>query len=387
MVKEFEAANPGVKVRPERKTADSTYADILLQEFAANRAPDVMFLSTDNLEMVGASGKLADLNPYLAKEPDLKVSDFYETMTRRFTVDGKLMVLPRDIAPVAVIYYNKDLFDKAKLPYPRDDWDWEQLRADALKLTKRDPQGRPITLGFADDWNIADAWILSAGGGMVDDYYKPTRLTCASPASLEGLLFRWKLLNVDKVMPAGSDNQAISGGAEARFLNGELGMLHSGIWKTPAFRKIDKFKWDVVRFPAKKGVKNVRYVAGGSGYTMRSDVLNPELCWKFIKFLAGPQGEQRLAETGLVQPALRKLAEGKVFLDGKDPKNKKMLLYAADRGVASPAWKPWQEFNRSVWLPITDKVWLSEFKGGPEGVKEAFKAAEKAGNEKFFGIK
>lgn len=388
MCREFEAANPGVHVKPERKNADNTYPDILLQEFAANKAPDVMFVSTDNIELIEASGKLADLNTFLAKETDLKATDYYDLMIKRFSKDGRLLVLPRDVAPIAVVYYNKNLFDKAKLPYPKDNWNWEDLRADAKKLTKRDAKGVPSQIGFGDDWNLVDAWILSSGGGMVDDYYKPTKFTMASPESLEGILFRWKLLMEDKVMPSGADTQALNGGASAQFLNGEMAMFHSGIWKTPMFRKIDKFKWDVVRFPTRKGAQNPHFVAGGSGYTMRSDVKNPELCWKLIKYMAGPEGQSRLAATGLAQPALKKLAVDKFFNDGMDPRNKQMLAYAAEQGLAAPAWKPWQEFNRSVWAPMTDKMWIAgEYKGGPEGVVATVKEAEKAGNEKFFGGK
>ncbi len=69
LLKDFQAANPGVTVKPERKNADSTYADVLLQEFAAGTAPDVIFVSTDNVDLLSGSDKLADLNPILAKGP------------------------------------------------------------------------------------------------------------------------------------------------------------------------------------------------------------------------------------------------------------------------------------------------------------------------------
>jgi multiple sugar transport system substrate-binding protein len=385
MCKEFEAANPGVHVKPERKNADSTYADVLLQEFAANKAPDVMFISTDNFELVDASGKLADLNPYLAKEPDLKATDYYDLMIKRFSKDGKLLVLPRDIAPVAVVYYNKDLFDKAKLSYPKDTWNWDELRADAIKLTKRDARGVPSQIGFGDDWPMVDSWILAGGGGMVDDYYHPTKFTLATPESLAGILFRWKMLMQDKVMPSGADTQAMNSGAQAQFLNGQLAMFHSGIWKTPTFRNIKTFKWDVARFPTKKGAKDPHFVVGGSGYTMRGDTANPDLCWKLIKFLAGPEGQSRLATTGLAQPALKKLAKEKFFSDGMDPHNKQMLEYAAEHGLSSPAWAPWQEFLRGVWTPETDKMWVvGEYTGGPEGVVATIQEVEKSANEKFF---
>jgi multiple sugar transport system substrate-binding protein len=35
-----------------------------------------------------------------------------------------------------VLLYNKDLFDKAGIPYPNNNWKWEDLRNAAKKLTK-----------------------------------------------------------------------------------------------------------------------------------------------------------------------------------------------------------------------------------------------------------
>jgi multiple sugar transport system substrate-binding protein len=382
LLKEFEQSHPGVKIRPERKNADGTYADVLLQEFAAGTAPDVIFVSTDNIDLLSDSGKLADLRPWLAKETDLKESDYYEAMTTRFSSKGQLLVLPRDIAPISCVYYNKDLFDQAKLPYPKDDWTWDDLRRLALKLTVRRADGSPKQLGFADDWNLVDAWILAGGGKHLDSFSNPTRFTFAEDGALDGILFRWNLLQKDKVMPSSADNQALNGGAMAMFLNGTLAMFHSGLWKTPTLRNIKTFKWDVAPFPRKAGVKPL-YWSGGSGYSMRSDVANPELCWQLIKFMAGPEGQRRLAATGLAQPALKKMAEGPEFLDGKDPQNKKMLLNCALNGLASPAWKPWVEFLRTVWGPQTDAIWIKGYEGDPAAV---IKDVQKQANRKFFNI-
>lgn len=386
MVKEFEAANPGIKVRPERKEASAVYADVLLQEFAADRAPDVIFASTDNMELLVSSGKLADLTPYLAAEPDLKIDDYYASMVDAFSRDGKLLALPRDIAPVAVIYYNKSKFDEAKLPYPKDNWTWDDLAAAATKLTLREKDGSVKQWGFADDWAILESWVYTSGGKFLDDYKKPTRATIASPEAMEGVLFRWKLIQKNKCMPSTSDSQALAntGGPGAMFMTGKLAMLHSGIWKTPAFRKIDGFKWDVAPFPVKKGAKNSAQFGGGSGYTMRTNVKNPEACWKLIKFLAGPEGQKRMAATGLAQPSLKAMANSEIFLDGKDPQNKKMLLAMGEKLIATPAWTGWQEFLRGIWGPTTDPMWVGGFEGDPAAL---IKKAEDKANEKFFSKK
>jgi ABC-type glycerol-3-phosphate transport system substrate-binding protein len=383
LVHDFEAANPGVKVKPERKNSDSTYADVLLTEFASDSAPDVIFVSTDNIDILADSNKLADLNPWLAKDPDLKADQYYDAMIKRFSKNGKLMVLPRDIAPISCVYYNKDLFDKAGLAYPKDDWTWDDLRTDAMRLTKRGADGTLKQAGFADDWNLVDTWILSGGGKHLDDYFNPTKFTFAEGGALDGILFRYKLLQVDKAMPSSSDSQSLNGGSMALFLNNQLGMFHSGLWKTPGFRKIQNFKWDVAPFPRKKGTDPM-YWAGGSGYTMKADAANPELCWKLIKFMAGPDGQKRIASTGLAQPALKALANSPVFLDGQDPQNKKMLLYCAEHAQASPAWKPWVEFVDTMWRPMTDPMWIQGYTGDPDAL---LKDLQDKANAKFFPAK
>ncbi len=386
LCKEFEKAHPGVHVKPERKTPDITYADVLLQEFAANNAPDVIFVSPDNLEILSEAGKLADLTPFIAKDTELKVSDYYDVLIQRFSSNGKLLAIPRDIAPIACVFYNKDLFDQAGLAYPKDDWHWEELEEAAKKLTHRDANGKATQYGFADEINLAEAWVLAAGGTMVDDYVHPTRFTMAESPGVDGILFRWKLLQVDRVMPSSSETRSYQagGGALGVFLNGQVAMLHTGIWKTPEFRKITRFHWDVARFPTKKGAKDPGYIIASSGYTMKNDAANPELCWQLIKFMGGPIGQTRLAQTGLAQPSLKALADSPVFLDGQDPKNKKMLIDAAKHGHCPPAWGPWQEFLRAVWLPGTDPIWLSDFKGDPLAVVK--EVAEK-GNQKYFKAK
>ncbi len=380
LLKDFEAAHPGVTIRPERKNSDGTYADVLLTEFASNTAPDVIFVSTDNFDVLADSGKLADLTPFAQKDPSVHLDDYYPAMVKRFSQDGHLMVLPRDIAPIACVYYNKDLFDKAHLAYPKDDWTWDDLRRDALALTKRSADGTLLQAGFADDWNLVDAWELAGGGKQLDDFYHPTRFTFAEDGALAGIMFRYRLLQVDRVMPSSADSQALNGGAMAMFLNGQLAMFHSGLWKVPTFRQIGNFHWDVAPFPRKAGVQPL-YWSGGSGYTMRKGVANPQLCWELIKYMAGPEAESRMAATGLVQPALRSLANSPVFLDGKDPKNKKMLLYCAEHAQASPAWKPWVEFTDTLWRPQTDPMWIKGYTGDPVAL---LKGLEAQANAKYF---
>lgn len=381
LIKDFEAAHPGVKVRSERKPADRSYADLLLTEFASGSAPDVIFISTNDFTQFVGPRKFMDLGPFMEREPGIKLKDFYKPMTQAFSREGLLYALPRDVAPVACVYYNKALFDKAGLPYPKDGWNWQDLRRTAKALTIRAKNGAATQMGFADEWNLFESFVLSAGGGLVDDYMNPRRLKVDSPEALEGIKFRQMLLLQDKVMPLAADNQALNSGPSALFMNSRLAMLYSGIWKTPQFRQIKDFDWDIAYFP--KGPTGKRgFTAGGSGYAISADTKKADLGWELVKFLAGPEGQRRLAASGLLQPALKKLARSPAFLDGKKPLNKKFLLEAAEIGVPAPQMERWQEYVTNVWNPTTDPIWFKD--ATPADAERLVREAAAKGRKKYF---
>jgi multiple sugar transport system substrate-binding protein len=119
----------------------------------------------------------------------------------------------------------------------------------------------------------------------------------------------------------------------------------------------------------------------GSGYGIASTATDPAAAWKLVRFLGGPEGQKLLATTGLAQPAIKKLAASKVFLDGQKPLNKKMLLKAAEKGYTSPALGSWSEFYDGIWRPQTDLIWTPDFAGGEEAM---IKAAVAQGNTLLF---
>ncbi len=382
LLRDFEKQNPGVKIRDERKVmSGQTYADALSTEFAAGKGPDVIFMVAEIKDLLTEKGLLEDLSPMVAQDASLNLKDYYPSMVDRFSVDGHLYALPRDIAPFACIYYNKKLFDAKKVPYPTDDWNWKGLLDRAKALTERDSKGIGKVLGFADDWPMIGGWVLSSGGQMVDNYANPTKVTLDSEKALRGILFRWDMMFTHKVMPLTSDSKTLSQGSAGMFLNGTLAMYYCGVWKTPEFRKIDTFDWDFAMFP--KGPDGTRgFDSGGSGYGISKGAANKELAWKLVRFLAGPEGQKAMATTGLTQPSIMSLADSPVFIDGQKPHNKKMLLKAAQIAVHPPASSKWLNFNTGVWAPITDVIWVQGFDRAK--VADVVKRAVTEGNKKLF---
>jgi ABC-type glycerol-3-phosphate transport system substrate-binding protein len=129
-----------------------------------------------------------------------------------------------------------------------------------------------------------------------------------------------------------------------------------------------KCNWDVVMFP--KGPKGIRgFATGGSGYAITSATEHPQEAWEVVKCLAGDEGQEKLADTGLAQPANRKIAEGIHFAQGSAaPLNKGMLNEAVKYVVYDPFHIRWREAQDKYITPKLDLI-----NSGKISVEEGFK--------------
>lgn len=269
LVRDFEKLNPDIKVKSEPKPANpARYAESLMTELAAGREPDVIFVSSTISDILEEAKVMEDMRTYIKKDADLSLDDFYPQVLDQFTFDSGLIAVPRDIAPIACVYYNKALFDKAGVPYPSDEWNWDDLLSAAKKMNHRTGKSMTSVFGYTEDWAMLEPWVFSSGGAFVDDFAHPKKIVLDTPEAIRGIRYRYELMAKHKVMPATGENQGMAGGAEALFLNGQAAMFLSGIWKSPSLRDIKDFDWDIVMFP--KGPEGKRgFASGGSGSTLR----------------------------------------------------------------------------------------------------------------------
>jgi len=371
----------GIEVVQERASSGNPYMEKVITQAAAGYAPDVLFVEVGNFKEFVDRGLLVDLTPYIEKDKgkDFNIKDYYPQIIDRFTLDGKLYVIPRDIAPECVIYYNKKMFDEAGVPYPKNDWTWKDLLDTAKKLTKKDAKGRITQFGFLDEWPIWEAFAYSNGGALVDDVKHPKKCIIDSPENIEAVQFRADLINKYKVMPA-PYQVTVEGSYDtsSMFMAGKVAMFYSGIWKTPFFRDITSFDWDVVMFP--KGPKGKRaFPTGGSGYAITSQCKDKEAAWEVVKRLSGEQGQADLASIGLLQPAIIKLAESKTFLNDQKPTHKDIVLEGVNYIKFAPLMAEWEEINIRFIAPALDRVW-----NGTETAEKALKAVAPEINNAYF---
>ncbi|MDP8262119.1 MAG: sugar ABC transporter substrate-binding protein [Candidatus Ancaeobacter aquaticus] len=343
----------------------SDYISKILTRIAGGTPPDVIFTEVDMFANFYDKNAFMDLTPFIDNDKDFDIDGFFPEVVARFTKKGKIYCIPRDTAPFACVFYNKDLFDLEKVEYPNDDWNWYDLLHKAKKLTKVE-NGRTVQYGFYT-W----AWqnfIYSNGGSLVDNIDNPTKCTLDDPKSLAGLRFNVELINKYKVSPSQTALANLGTQVVQMFMAGKIAMFASGIWEVPMLRKITTFDWDVAMFPM--GPTGIRgFGTGGSGYSILKTCKNPAAAWEVVKALSGSYGQIRFADAGLAQPANMKIAEGPHWaLSPKLPKNKKMLNEAVQYVTYNPFNPNWRMATDLYINPELDLVF-----SGKETPKEAMK--------------
>ena len=128
----FEAANPDIKIEVQ----DSPAADYITKlNTQLNGGSDVdLFLikEADKTKTFYDRGQLANLTPYVeASGIDMSA---YNGTDANFTFDGNLYAMPLRTDQY-VLFYNKDLFDAAGVPYPDNDMTWAEFEELVDKCT------------------------------------------------------------------------------------------------------------------------------------------------------------------------------------------------------------------------------------------------------------
>jgi multiple sugar transport system substrate-binding protein len=377
---DLQKENPGLKIQLET-TPYGDYQQKISTQIAGGIAPDILYVEVNNFVDLYTRGALDDITPYV-KRDSYDLSGYYPTVLQRFSQGGGLYALPQDTAPTGLVYYNKAVFRDAGVPYPPDDWNWpDDFLSVCQKLVKRDAKGKITRWAYCDAYPIQyNNFLYSAGANYVDDPDHPTRFTLDSPAALQAIQFRWDLIHKYHVSPSPTEIQAFSigSGVQQMLVNGSIAMMDSGVWHTPQLLKAQNLDFDVALFPKGPGGQH-GWGMGGSGYGLCKYSKNKEAAWKVLEALAGAANQARLAQAGMIQPALMKLAHSDAFLQAPGAAHKEILLDMPKDGHYTPLMANWNEIFYGNLGPAMDPVWL-----GTQTPSQVLPGITKRINEKFF---
>jgi multiple sugar transport system substrate-binding protein len=345
------------------------YRQRLVTNLVGGAPPDVFLFQYRELGVFLANKSVEPIAPYLAKSSLIKPDDFYPQALKAFTdAGGTQLCLPQNVSPL-VVYYNKALFDAAKLAYPAANWTWADFltAAKALTVNINDPKTAQWGAGVQPDITRFLPVLWANGGTLVDDDLKPTKFTVDTPEGRAALAQFFALRNTDQVVP--DEPSIIASSLLDRFLNGSLGMIMFSRRLVPGLRAV-KFDWDVAPLPSING-KRVPTLFS-DGYCMTQQSKDKDSAWKFIEYAASTEGQTILAQSGRSVPSLKSVATSPAFLDAaRKPANAQVFLDSlADARLAphSPSWADAEEeISHQIEMGFFDGIGVDKV---IEGIKD-----------------
>ncbi len=364
--KEFMRLNPDVRVRFENLPY-AQYWDKFQTMTAAGVAPDVIFMESGRFPKFAESGSLENLEAYIKRDGDLELDDFYPRALDSYRWKGDIYGLPNDIA-IGVVFFNKDLFDEAGVPYPKQGWTWDDYLAAAKALTfDFDEDGRLDQYGtLTGDWRH---FVWQNGGDLVDDPRHPTRSTMNTPEVIEAL--QWLVdLRFKHHVTTRPGELADMGGYEM-FMTGKVAMVFGGHWDVPTYSKLTRFRWDVAALPKGRFRANNAY---GSALCIPSKSRNKQAAWRYIKFLTGRAGQAIMVGSDFSTPARKSVARSKEYLT-PPPDGEQVFVNEIPFGHPLPFTPKYLEMG-NVAEEVMDLMWLGK-QSVPDTCKELDKRIDK----------
>ena len=294
----FQKANPDIKV-DVIEIAAKDYPDKMTVMLAAGEDVDVFavkdFASYSNYL---SRNYLYPLDSFIKKaKVDLKP---YGGALNYVKSSGKLMVFPYR-SDIYVLYYNKDIFDKAKVAYPTNDMTWAQFRETAKKLTSGEGNDK-IWGAYFHSWRsqIQCPILLTTKTTLIDGKY-----TFLKPAYQLALAMQ----NEDKSIMSYAEMKTSNANYRGLFESGKVGMSYMGTWFLGSLisdKKAGKHNvnWGIVKAPHWPANKAGSTITGITTMAINAKSSKKDAAWKFINFMGGEQGAKIFAGYG-VFPALR----------------------------------------------------------------------------------
>jgi multiple sugar transport system substrate-binding protein len=305
----FNKAHPNIAVTVEAVPFSDYYKKLGIA-MASGDAWDVFMINAAYFRQMAPQGNLKDLTD-LVKKANLNIDDY--TVDPGNTVyKGKTLSLPYELNMMG-LFYNKDLFDAAKVTYPTDKWTWDDLLQASQKLTKTDG-GKTVQWGFYSENNYPSLhdFIAQNGGAMFNDDFSKSRIN--EPAAVDALQFMVDLVQKYKVSPLPADMPA---GVDP-FMTGKVAMVISYSFSVQPDLKAP-FKWAIAPLPIGKKKAYGYWTQAISVFTGSK---NADAAWSFAQYLMSQEAMEIMAKQRGATPSLKKVAQSSLYTqappDGMD---------------------------------------------------------------------
>ncbi|MFE2373603.1 ABC transporter substrate-binding protein [Streptomyces sp. NPDC059398] len=362
--REFERTRPGVKIDVQL-TPNGTYWTKLRTACTGGSAPDVFWMNGPNFGLYADAGQLLPLETS-GSDAVLHPSDFPSDLVSLYRWKGTQYGAPKDFDTVA-LWFNKEIFDRAKVDYPDSSWTWQDLINNAQRLTDRKRGiygvGAPARAqeNYYNSIPQAGGWVLSKD---------KTRSGYSDEHTREGLQFWIDLIHRYKAAP--SLQQMTDTDPTQMFQSGTLAMTYEASYNAATFYADPELRAKIDVAPMPRG-RHRATVLHGLANVVYARTPHPELAKEFVQFLSTERASLLQGKYGTAIPARNGTA--KPWAAGMPKFDLQVHLDALDYSVPYPS-----SANTAAWSH-KEQMWLSRAWSGDESLKGATSSLTSAMNQ------
>lgn len=255
---------------------------------AAGTFPDLLYNSTPwyaeymNLKVLEDLNGLIKSNSFDVSKLDKLALD----AIKMWGDQGEVYALPV-FRNFAVLYYNKDLFDKFGVGYPKDGMTWKEAAELAVKVTRTDGGVQYKGLDASDSY--------SAVSQLTTPFIKPD-----GKANLEAERFSWALDNLRNIYSIPGNTR---GNNMTDFYKGTVAM--SAFWNVLGnFEQNLKTglqqNWDMVTMPTYEQVPGKSFQVDSHNLSISSLSKHKEAAFQVISYLTSMEVQMEISRSGYV---------------------------------------------------------------------------------------
>ncbi len=302
---------------------------IKLQLAAKKDVIPVFITDCSNAYILGEQGALKDLD---ASVSTLDESLYTAALRAVQNPEGKLWGVPQAINSYGLVY-NKDLFDERGVPYPTDEWTFEDYIAAAEKLTFERENGEKIY-----GMNVSETkwweWLLATGGEPFKDNGRNSNLNDPKvKEGFEAFLRPWEngsIMDPAELSALGAFNSAFS--------QGKIAMSHIQISDARVIEGLNpELNFDAVLSPyGWSGRRSCIYVPNVFCVYAGVDQQTYDAVWDWISFYLSEESQMLHAESVLTGFPIMKSALDTVGVNtNSKPANKGAFYKGIDEHGAT----------------------------------------------------
>jgi multiple sugar transport system substrate-binding protein len=281
LIPEFEKENPTIKVKVQQIPWTAAQ-EKLVTAFASDNTPDACQLGNTWVPQFAALNAIVPLDSFLDSSKQIKEEKYFSGIWQTNVMDNKVYGIPWYI-DTRIIFYRKDVFERAGYKNPPKNWD--ELYDLSKKIKALFPSQDKYAIYLpTNEWAPFIIFGMEAGSTILKD--NNTLGDFSGKAFKEAFEYLIKYPK-NKLAPIGISQVT---NVYQAFAQEYFSMYISGPWNIPEFKKwmtgplADK--WMTAPMPGYKTDYPGVSLAGGSSLVIFKNSKHKKEVWKFFEYLS-----------------------------------------------------------------------------------------------------